>query len=207
MDQPPDQPKVTRRAFAGAAVSAVALTVLGCDNPAAPQAARAGSDRPDREKLATEPFAIGPPDLYKSFGVYTDFRKSHGVWVVSTFSSSGVMIVALSAICTHNACGTRYNRHANKFKCPCHGSSFTSDGLVSGSGRATRALERCRLDLIDGELVVNPDIRFRQDQNEWSNPYSMHIIDSPEHRDQLEEQGDGLNRYRPHLRPTNPFID
>ena len=194
--------RLTRRAFAGAAVSSFALTVLGCDNSTAAQ----GRTRPDRETLATEPFSIGSPQRYKDHRVYSDFRKSHGIWITSTFSSSGTMIVALSALCTHNACGTRYDPDINLFKCPCHGSRFTSDGLLFGtSGKAKRALERCRLDLVRDELIVKPSQRFRQDKNEWSKPYSLHIIDGPEHPSQ--DNPEDTNRGRLYLRPSNPFSD
>ena len=47
--------------------------------------------------------------------------------------------VALSSACTHAGCTVGYDSGADNFKCPCHGSSFTTAGSVV-TGPATTPL-------------------------------------------------------------------
>jgi len=63
---------------------------------------------------------------------------------------------AMSAVCTHLGCMTRYIPEQAGIFCPCHGSRFDKSGTVTG-GPAPRPLPRLQLTLADGELVV--DIR------------------------------------------------
>jgi Rieske Fe-S protein len=160
---------LTRREFTTAAGSAIALTVLGCADDEPTKSTRGNNKR---LRLPTETFSIGSAHRYREAKVYSTFRKSHGVWI----TSDGNMLVVLSAVCTHNACGTRYDDTVKQIKCPCHSSRFTSEGLVTGDSRATRALERCRLDEVAGEIQVNPNERFRQDRDEWSSKLSLHLF-------------------------------
>ena len=48
-------------------------------------------------------------------------------------------VFALSAVCTHLGCITRYHADEGVIACPCHGSRFDTDGNVS-HGPAPRAL-------------------------------------------------------------------
>lgn len=62
---------------------------------------------------------------------------------------------AMSSVCTHLGCMTRYTPGEGKIFCPCHGSEFSSeDGRVVG-GPAPKPLQRLQLSLDKGNLVVD----------------------------------------------------
>lgn len=44
--------------------------------------------------------------------------------------NTGTGFNALSSICTHEGCTVGFNRTANKIQCPCHGSEFSTSGMV-----------------------------------------------------------------------------
>lgn len=61
---------------------------------------------------------------------------------------------ALSAVCTHLGCITRYEAAQRGFFCPCHGSRYALSGTVTG-GPAPQALVRLQLTLENEQLVVD----------------------------------------------------
>lgn len=61
---------------------------------------------------------------------------------------------ALSAVCTHLGCVTRYDKASAAISCPCHGSRYTLGGHVT-AGPAPRALARYELTVERGVLVVD----------------------------------------------------
>ena len=70
-------------------------------------------------------------------------------------------IIVFSAICPHAACLIRKNDEG--FGCPCHKSSFTSDGIVL-SGPSPRSLDRLDTKVQDGRLYVKYE-KFRSGTN------------------------------------------
>lgn len=70
-------------------------------------------------------------------------------------------IIVFSAICPHAACLIRKNDEG--FGCPCHKSSFTSDGIVL-SGPSPRSLDRLDTKVEDGRLYVKYE-KFRSGTN------------------------------------------
>lgn len=71
---------------------------------------------------------------------------------------------AMSSVCTHLGCMTRYVAAEKRIFCPCHGSKFSSeDGSVVG-GPAPRPLQRLQLSVEKGILVV--DTKAFMDSNE-----------------------------------------
>ncbi len=175
--------KLTRRQFAQSVGSTFALTVLGCSDDA-DSTATGGYGR-GKLVLPDKPFRVGHPNKYRNVGVYDDYRRSHGIWLVS----NGNNLVALSAVCTHNGCGTRFDSMSQVFKCPCHSSTFTTDGINRSGSRAERPLERCMITLKgdpddpEAELEVNPNKLYRQDDTNpisgrnWSSPYCIYIFE------------------------------
>ncbi|MBW2453221.1 MAG: ubiquinol-cytochrome c reductase iron-sulfur subunit, partial [Deltaproteobacteria bacterium] len=61
---------------------------------------------------------------------------------------------AMSSVCTHLGCITRYEPEQKRIFCPCHGSKFDLDGRVVG-GPAPKPLQRNHLTIEDGQLVVD----------------------------------------------------
>jgi cytochrome b6-f complex iron-sulfur subunit len=67
-------------------------------------------------------------------------------------------IYALSAVCTHLGCITRYVSDENLIACPCHGSRFDLEGNVT-HGPAPRPLPWLEVRLDDkGNLVVDTSV-------------------------------------------------
>jgi cytochrome b6-f complex iron-sulfur subunit len=111
-------------------------------------------------------FKAGYPDEYIVGEVSEKWMKSQRVWIVRTEQE----IYALLGICTHLGCTPRWLGPENKFKCPCHGSGYTKDG-VNFEGPTPRPLERVKIALADdGQLVVDTAQRFRQELGEWEDP-------------------------------------
>jgi cytochrome b6-f complex iron-sulfur subunit len=94
-------------------------------------------------------FSVGPPDAIAVGSVVTNVeRRIYVIRVTEGFR-------ALSAVCTHLGCITRYQPDRNIIACPCHGSQFTLTGEVV-AGPAPRPLRWLQLSLSDqGELIVD----------------------------------------------------
>ncbi|MEO0587961.1 MAG: hypothetical protein AAF078_10005 [Planctomycetota bacterium] len=186
--------------LAVACLSALAL-VSGCG-----LATDSASGREVENRVATRTFSLGDPAQYEEPGVYDDFHRSHGVWVVSRDTASGRMIVVLAAQAPGVDGLTHFSPAIGKFRCATSGSRFTRDGLLSGSsGTATHSLERLRLEYRHGELTVVPTRRYAQEENDWSSPFCLFILDSETHPDLETPAGEGFDR-RPRLRPTHSFF-
>lgn len=109
-------------------------------------------------------FKAGSPEDYPAGTVSEKFIGTQGVWIVR--SDEG--FYAMSAVCTHLGCTPKWLEYENKFRCPCHGSGFTRDG-INFEGPAPRALERLRIDLTeDGELIVDKGKVFLYEKGEWN---------------------------------------
>jgi len=69
---------------------------------------------------------------------------------------------ALSAVCTHLGCITRWVEDEEIIACPCHGSKFNRDGGLL-QGPAPRPLRRIAIRLEDGELIVDTAVEVEKD--------------------------------------------
>ncbi len=108
-------------------------------------------------------FKAGYPDDYPVGTVSTKWVKAQRVWLVRNDEG----IYAILALCTHLGCTPRWLDAENKFKCPCHGSGFTREG-VNFEGPAPRPLERVQVTLAeDGQLLINKSIKFLEEKGEW----------------------------------------
>lgn len=123
----------------------------------------------------TEPasrFLVGLPDDYPLGHVETRYKESYGVWVVHGEYEGKQQIYALSTVCTHLGCITLWIDGQREFKCPCHGSGFTPEG-INREGPAPRPLERYAIRVDDhGRLEVDKSRTFRQEWGQWDDPAS-----------------------------------
>ena len=100
-------------------------------------------------------FSIGYPSDF-SLGVETKFQKDYRVWVVR----NAERVFAIYARCTHLGCTPDWKPSENKFKCPCHGSGYDSEG-INFEGPAPRPMDRARIEMnAEGQLVVDTGILY-----------------------------------------------
>jgi cytochrome b6-f complex iron-sulfur subunit len=95
-------------------------------------------------------FRIGYPSDY-GFGVDTKFQQQYRIWVVKNAEK----LFVIYARCTHLGCTPDWKPSENKFKCPCHGSGYTSEG-INFEGPAPRPMDRANVTLDpSGQIVVD----------------------------------------------------
>jgi cytochrome b6-f complex iron-sulfur subunit len=95
-------------------------------------------------------FKIGYPADY-GLGVDTKWQQKYRIWVDRTPDR----IFVIYARCTHLGCTPDWKPSENKFKCPCHGSGYDSEG-VNFEGPAPRPMDRARLQIApDGQIQVD----------------------------------------------------
>ncbi len=102
---------------------------------------------------------------YPEPGVYEQYKGS-GFWIVHLADGK---LVAVSTICTHLGCIPNWLKSDEKFKCPCHGSGFSVEG-VNFEGPAPRPLERFAI-LLDGDnVIVDKSKKYREELGQWIDP-------------------------------------
>jgi cytochrome b6-f complex iron-sulfur subunit len=117
-------------------------------------------------------FTAGYPDDYPVGAVSTKWVKEQRVWLVRNEEG----IYAIQAICTHLGCTPRWLDAENKFKCPCHGSGFTAEG-INFEGPAPRPLERVKITLAeDGQILIDKSIKFLEEKGDWGKPDSFLFV-------------------------------
>ncbi len=95
-------------------------------------------------------FKIGYPSDF-GLGVDTKFQQKYRIWVDRTPDR----IFVIYARCTHLGCTPDWKPAENKFKCPCHGSGYDSEG-INFEGPAPRPMDRCHLEIApDGQILVD----------------------------------------------------
>ncbi|MCA1594650.1 MAG: Rieske 2Fe-2S domain-containing protein [Acidobacteria bacterium] len=100
-------------------------------------------------------FRIGFPGDY-SFGVDTKWQQQHRIWVVK----NSERLFVIFAKCTHLGCTPDWKASENKFKCPCHGSGYDSEG-INFEGPAPRPMDRARVEMdAEGQVVVDTSKLF-----------------------------------------------
>lgn len=110
-------------------------------------------------------FKAGYPSDYPPGTVSEKYIPSQRVWIANLPEEGG--IVAISAICTHLGCTPRWLGSEEKYKCPCHGSGFTKDG-INFEGPAPRPLERWRISLAeDGQILIDKSKKYLSEKGEW----------------------------------------
>jgi cytochrome b6-f complex iron-sulfur subunit len=112
-------------------------------------------------------FKVGFPGDYPEGHVETKYKQKYGVWVVHGVYRGRRQIYALRTVCTHLGCITLWQESEQKFKCPCHGSGFSKEGIHL-EGPAPRPLERCAIRLADdGQLEIDRSKVFQEEFGQW----------------------------------------
>jgi len=103
-------------------------------------------------------FNIGYPSDF-SLGIDQRFLMSNRVWVVREPDR----LFVIFARCTHLGCTPEWKSAENKFKCPCHGSGYDSEG-VNFEGPAPRPMDRAFVQLDPtGKITVDTSRLFIDD--------------------------------------------
>jgi cytochrome b6-f complex iron-sulfur subunit len=114
-------------------------------------------------------FTIGyPAEL--PMGVETKFQRQYRIWPVREPDK----LFVIYAKCTHLGCTPDWKANENKFKCPCHGSGYDSEG-VNFEGPAPRPMDRCHVEKdATGQIVVDSSRLYVRDpragKDEFNNP-------------------------------------
>lgn len=108
-------------------------------------------------------FRIGAPADY-ALGVDTKWQQQYRIWVTRTSDR----LFVIYARCTHLGCTPDWKASENKFKCPCHGSGYDSEG-INFEGPAPRPMDRAKVTLdAEGQIVVDVGTLFEWPKGEKS---------------------------------------
>jgi cytochrome b6-f complex iron-sulfur subunit len=106
-------------------------------------------------------FKIGFPSDY-ALGVDTKWQQQYRIWVDKTSDR----LFVIYAKCTHLGCTPDWKASENKFKCPCHGSGYDSEG-INFEGPAPRPMDRARVEIDpEGQIVVDTNRLFKWPKGE-----------------------------------------
>jgi len=95
-------------------------------------------------------FKIGYASEY-GLGVDTKWQQKYRIWVDRTPDR----LFVIYARCTHLGCTPDWKPSENKFKCPCHGSGYDSEG-INFEGPAPRPMDRAHIEVApDGQILVD----------------------------------------------------
>ena len=98
---------------------------------------------------------LGFPGDY-NFGVDTKWQQLYRIWVVK----NAERLFVIKAVCTHLGCTPDWKESENKFKCPCHGSGYDSEG-INFEGPAPRPMDRAQVALdAEGQILVDTNKLF-----------------------------------------------
>jgi cytochrome b6-f complex iron-sulfur subunit len=102
---------------------------------------------------------IGYPSDF-SLGVNEKYKQAYRLWVVKEPDR----LFVIFARCVHLGCTPDWKPNENKFKCPCHGSGYTPEG-INFEGPAPRPMDRAHVELdATGQIVVDSSHLFMWDR-------------------------------------------
>jgi len=98
----------------------------------------------------TTVFHIGYPSDF-ALGVNEKFKQAARIWVIK----EPTRLYVIYARCVHLGCTPDWKPGENKFKCPCHGSGYTPEG-INFEGPAPRPMDRAQVELdATGQIIVD----------------------------------------------------
>jgi cytochrome b6-f complex iron-sulfur subunit len=102
---------------------------------------------------------IGYPSDF-SLGVNEKYKQAYRIWVVKEPDR----LFVIYARCVHLGCTPDWKPNENKFKCPCHGSGYTPEG-INFEGPAPRPMDRAHVELdATGQIVADSSRLFMWDR-------------------------------------------
>jgi len=106
-------------------------------------------------------FRVGFPSEY-GIGVDTKWQQQYRIWVVRNTER----LFVIYARCTHLGCTPDWISSENKFKCPCHGSGYTFEG-INFEGPAPRPMDRAHVELDPtGQILVDTSRLYKWPKGE-----------------------------------------
>ena len=154
-------PLVARREFLrNAGVSAAGILVALGALPSAVKASPLSFIAPTHSRGEEKSYSLPAADG-------TQIDKSNGT-IITRWQGK---LYVYSLACPHQNTALRWYDKDNRFECPKHHSRFEPDGqYVKDSGRATRGLDRFAVRRDGGNVVVNLDRMYKQDDDaaDWA---------------------------------------
>lgn len=98
-------------------------------------------------------------------GEVNEDYKPKGIWMIREEER----IAALNIICTHLGCIPNWLPNDRYFLCPCHGSGYYFSG-INFQGPTPRPLERFKISVEDGIVVVDKSKKFQYELGQWDMP-------------------------------------
>jgi len=160
----------SRRAFVGSAALATGWTAFGIGAGVSVGPAFARFMMPNVLEEPDPRVRVGKLQTYLEMepgGVNEDY-KPQGIWMIRLEER----IAALNIICTHLGCIPNWLPNERKFKCPCHGSGYRQNG-INFEGPTPRPLERFRIYIEDGLVVVDKSKKYQYELGQWDMPGSF----------------------------------
>ena len=112
-------------------------------------------------------FSVGYPSDF-NIGIDQRFLMTNRSWVVREPDR----IFVIYAKCTHLGCTPEWKSAENKFKCPCHGSGYDSEG-VNFEGPAPRPMDRAFIELDPtGKITVDTSRLYVNDPRAGVNHFN-----------------------------------
>jgi cytochrome b6-f complex iron-sulfur subunit len=112
-------------------------------------------------------FSIGFPGDF-GLGIDQRFLMTNRIWVVREPDR----IFVIFARCTHLGCTPEWKPSENKFKCPCHGSGYDSEG-VNFEGPAPRPMDRAHIALdATGKIIIDTSRLYVDDPQAGVNHFN-----------------------------------
>lgn len=159
-----DEIDVSRRAFLGAAATALATVgIIGCgaNSETASNGALGGAPPATATAPATANVQRITDKLFSVAGGAKLKNDEALPFVIPTTSEPGVLLRdkggklhAMSARCTHVGCVVVWKSEAQNLACPCHNSQFDLDGKVLG-GPATKPLPQWKAETKGDDALVS----------------------------------------------------
>lgn len=139
----------------GAVATSIPVAIAACSSPIEPEAEAPPAPPEAEAEIDTTPredgfAAIGTVAALDADG-YLGNKNFNGEQVaVIRDPADAENLIAVNSFCTHQGCTVKWDGDAT-FACPCHGSSFSTDGSVI-TGPATKELGTFTA-MVEGDLV------------------------------------------------------